>query len=459
MIRIRVTAALAAVALVAAGCGGGGDQSAGEAPATTRAETTTTAAPTATAAPTTTPAPVTTAAPTTTAEDVTTAAPATTVSPTTITVATTTTAAPATTTVATATTVAPATTVPSTTTAAETTAVAEASGPEPVSTSGEWTAFNSGEDCRCADGSDYHFWVREGDPSKVVFYLQGGGACFGRDNCAFDGAGNSYDPDTNIADSADNPSVWGGIFDLDNPLNPVKDHSFVVALYCTGDVHLGDRTNDYGGGLIVHHNGFVNANTALDAAVERFGGATEVVVAGSSAGSASAALYGGLAADLFSEASISVVADASGAYPSDPGINTYVGSLWGTSRVIPDWPVNEGVSIAEYGLPELFIRAGTHAPRIRFARYDNAFDSTQVFFATLAGFDASSIDQLMYQNEATIEAAGVDQASYMAPGSDHTILFRDLLYHQEVAGVAFLYWITAFLGGEEVDDVACVDCA
>jgi len=202
-----------------------------------------------------------------------------------------------------------------------------------------------------------------------------------------------------------------------------------------------------------------NANTALDAAFERFGGATEVVVAGSSAGSASAALYGGLAADLFEGASVAVVADASGAYPSDPGINTYIGSLWGTMRVVPDWPVNEGVTQAEWGLPELFIRAGLHAPHMRFARYDNAFDSTQEFYAALAGFDAGSIDQFMHQNEARIEAAGVNQASYTAPGRDHTILFRDLLYTQEVEGVAFLDWLTAFLAGADVDDVSCEDCS
>ena len=408
MIGIRLLAALAAVTLGAAACGSDDGEEAAE-PA---AAPTTTASTTTTAAPTTTPTTTTTTAPTTT------------------------------------------TTAPTTTTTAQAISAAE-----PVATSGEWMAFNGGAECVCADGSDYHYWVREGDPAKVVFYLQGGGACFSRENCAFTGEGNSYDPSTDITQVGDNPSEWRGLFDFDNPLNPVKDHSFVVALYCTGDVHLGDRVNNYGDGLIVHHKGFVNASTALDAAVERFGDAAEVVVAGSSAGSASAALYGGLAADLFEDASVAVVADASGAYPSDPGINTYIGSLWGTMRVVPDWPVNEGVTPAEWGLPELFVRAGLHAPRLRFARYDNAFDSTQEFFAVLAGFDASSIDQLMHQNEALIEAAGVNQASYMAPGTDHTILWRDLLYTQEVEGVAFVDWLTAFLGGTDVDDVACVDCS
>ena len=409
---------LALAALAAAACGGTGgsadDDSAPEpvATPTTVAPTTTTAAaattaPPATAAPTTTEAPATTVAPTTTEAPPTTQAPVTTQAPTT-------TAAP----------------------------------------SPQWELVAGGEDCTCADGSEYAFWVREADPTKLVFYLQGGGACFSRESCSFtDG---NYDV---TVDESDDPSGAGGIFDFDNPLNPLADHSVVAALYCTGDVHVGNATTDYGDGLVVRHNGFVNANTALAAAVERFGDAREVVVAGSSAGSAAAPLYGGLAADAFADASITVIADASGAYPSVPAVNSAIGGLWGTDTVIPDWPVNEGLTAEQWGLPELFVQAGLHAPRVRFARFDNAFDSTQEFFAGLAGFDASRIDQLMEQNEAMIEAAGVRQSSYTAPGDDHTILLRDSLYTLEVEGVPFLDWLTAFLAGEDVDDVSCVDCA
>ena len=416
MKRNRLIAALAIVASVAAACGSDGtnEASAPTTAPTTQAPTTTTAA-----APTTTePPPTTEPAPATNAPETTEPAPA--------------------------------------TNAPETTEPAPATESTPA---GEWELVAGSEDCACADGSDYSYWVREADPERVVFYLQGGGACFSGQGCSFTGEGNSYDVTADPSEPGDDPSVWSGIFDFDNPLNPLADHSFVVALYCTGDVHLGNRTNDYGSGLIVRHNGFVNANTALATAVERFGDATEVVVAGSSAGSAAAALYGGLAADAFPDASVTVVADASGAYPSEPAINSHIGGLWGTATVIPDWPTNEGLTAAEWGLPELFVRAGQHAPQVRFARYDNAFDSTQEFFATLAGFDASSMDELMDQNEAMIEAAGVNQASYMAPGTDHTILFRDLLYSQEVEGVAFLDWLTAFLGGTDVDDVHCQDCS
>ena len=313
------------------------------------------------------------------------------------------------------------------------------------------------EDCACADGSEYIYWVREADPSKLVFYLEGGGACFTSASCSF--TNGQYDPTADDTDPRDNPYYWPGMFDFDNPLNPLRDHSFVVALYCTGDIHIGNSTGDYGGGLVVRHNGFVNATTALATAVERFGDATEVVVAGTSAGSAAAALYGGLAADEFGDASITVMADASGAYPSVPGVNAAIGALWGTTTVIPDWPVNEGMAAAEWGLPELFIQAGTHAPRIRFGRFDNAFDSTQEFFASLAGFDASRIDQLMARNEDQIEEAGVNQASYTAPGRGHGILYQDLMYTLEVEGVSFLDWFTSFVQGTDVDDVTCVDCS
>ena len=65
----------------------------------------------------------------------------------------------------------------------------------------------------------------------------------------------------------------------------------------------------------------------------------------------------------------------------------------------------------------------------------------------------------MALNEANIEAAGVNQVSYTAPGQRHGILYSDRLYHLEVEGVAFLDLLTRFLRGTDVYDVACVDCS
>jgi hypothetical protein len=41
-----------------------------------------------------------------------------------------------------------------------------------------WQKVAPAGDCECADGSQFAFWERRADPTKVVFFLDGGGACY-----------------------------------------------------------------------------------------------------------------------------------------------------------------------------------------------------------------------------------------------------------------------------------------
>jgi hypothetical protein len=66
--------------------------------------------------------------------------------------------------------------------------------------------------------------------------------------------------------------------------------------------------------------------------------------------------------------------------------------------------------------------------------------------------------ELIDANEAAIEAAGVVQHSYTAPGDDHGIFDFDAFYELEVNGVSFVDWVAALLAGEPLDDVHCEDC-
>lgn len=439
--------ALIAGTLLAAACGAG--------PGGAKPETTTAAAPPSTAnpAPATTRLAATTAPPTTE----TTEPPPTTTAPLTIDVPAET--APPTTDVP-AETAPPTTEPPPTTDALPTTeatepdppatdALAETTPPTPPA-AGAWERVNAGDGCVCADGSPFSFWVREADPSRVVFHLMGGGACFSFETCSFDSV--AY-----TATASASPSR-GGIFDPDNPANPLAGHSFVVVPYCTGDLHLGTTTATYGQDLTVNHTGFLNASKALDEMAKRFDDPVEVVVTGSSAGSAAAPLYGGLVSDLYPEARVSVVADSSGAYPDNPTVNATIGGLWGVAGAIPDWPVNRGLTIADIGLPGLFVQAGRHDPDIRFSRFDHAFDLVQALFTTLSGGGIGPTDRMIRDNEALIEGRGVPVAGYLAPGVGHTILGRSEMYALEVDGTAFIDWLTAFLAGEPVGDVRCRNC-
>ena len=111
-----------------------------------------------------------------------------------------------------------------------------------------------------------------------------------------------------------------------------------------------------------------------------------------------------------------------------------------------------------WSFPGLFVKAGTHAPNITFARHDYAFDRTQVFFAGLAGIPADDLVSLIDQNEAQIEAGGVTLYSYITPGDDHTVLGGNAFYTQTVNGVLLVDWVTALVTGEPIADVHCTVC-
>jgi len=324
---------------------------------------------------------------------------------------------------------------------------------------GTWQRVAAPATCRCSDGSPYHFYVKRADPSRVVFYLEGGGACFSADTC---GPASPTYKRTVADDLPDRPGsdampAVAGIFDDDDDRNPFAGWSMVFVPYCTGDLHLGDTVHDYGDGVVVEHNGAVNASTALAATAAAFPQAEQVVVAGSSAGSAAAPLYGGIAHDLLPDARLTVVADGSGAYPGDEVITNAIGALWGAFERLPRWPTSADEPTSAWSLPGLFVRAGRHVPEARMATINNAYDDVQARFSALIGSTGDLREKIVANDEA-IEAAGVEVASWLSPGTAHTVLGRPELYDTEVDGVRLHVWLGALVAGEDVPDVRCTTC-
>ncbi|MEM9203767.1 MAG: pectin acetylesterase-family hydrolase [Actinomycetota bacterium] len=353
---------------------------------------------------------------------------------------------PTTTAAPTSTTAAPTTTAtPTTTTAAPTTTTTAA----PLA----WRQVMAGDDCACSDGSPYSYWVREADPDKVMLFFDGGGACFSAETCNPETATYSVQADDDLNEFST------GVFDLDNPANPLGDWSMIFMPYCTGDVHIGTNADfDYGDGVVVNHTGFLNASKGLDELVTSFGGADQILVTGSSAGGVPTPLFGGLVADAFPEADIVAMPDASGGYPSNPLLNPVIGGLWGTEGAIPDWESTAGATVAEFGIPDLYVYAGTEYPQIRWGRFDHAFDGVQTDFSALAGLEDSSVKAVLDINEALVEDAGIDLPVYIAPGTDHTIMGRPDFYDLAVDGTLFVDWLADLLAGEPIDDVVCTEC-
>ena len=106
----------------------------------------------------------------------------------------------------------------------------------------KWKKVVRGGDCECADGSEFAFWERRADPTKVVFFLDGGGTCFDAKGCAFTGLGTGGEGNYDWSIYGEDPAQEGGIFDSARADNPFRDYSFIYVPVCTGDMHLGDVT-------------------------------------------------------------------------------------------------------------------------------------------------------------------------------------------------------------------------
>jgi hypothetical protein len=313
-----------------------------------------------------------------------------------------------------------------------------------------WKRVVPGGDCQCSDGSKFNFWVRKANPKKVVFYLQGGGACFSAKTCA-----PGRELYTTDIGSDEGPTGQGGMFDLSDERNPLADYSIVYVPYCTGDVHIGNTTTRYARGLTVRHKGYVNGTAALDHLAAAFPDATDVAVMGESAGSVAAPLYAGLVSDRLPEARITVLADGSGTYPEVPRLNDII-AAWGAGKALPDWAKSAGR--IRWSFPRFFIQSARHDPTIVFARHDHAYDEVQEFWYPIAGIPSKDLLSLIDANEAQIERAGVNLLSYTAPGGEHTVLSDEPFYTQQVNGRRFADWLTRLIERKPVDDVHCRQC-
>jgi hypothetical protein len=147
-----------------------------------------------------------------------------------------------------------------------------------------------GGDTRCiySYSTPFAFQVYRGSSDKLLFYFQGGGACWD-------------EPSTTLGfcTSDSSPSGSSGVFDKSNDLNAYKDYTIVQVLYCSGDVFGGDTTRPYNDkeGVPVQQQGLANGQATLDwvkaqqAAGTLSNELTDLVVMGCSAGSIGAQLW------------------------------------------------------------------------------------------------------------------------------------------------------------------------
>ncbi len=322
-----------------------------------------------------------------------------------------------------------------------------------------WTELAPGGATACSDGSPYRFFARKGDPAKLLVYLQGGGACWYRENC---------DPDmqptyTRVIDAAFTPWEFG-IFNQSNTDNPFADYSVVFAPYCTGDVHLGAADTVYPPAkagqepLTIRHRGRANMQAVLDWTTANVTDPTTVFVTGSSAGAIPSPFYASLIAEAYPSARIAQLGDGAGGYRRMNSSDARPDQQWGTFNYITEERGFESLSKEDFNYEKLYIAAAKANPDILFAEYDAAEDAVQKRFLALGGIENISLLDALNANHADIKAAVPNFRSIIVGGDSHTVLQRPEFYNYAAEGVSVRDWVAALSNFLPVADVSCVDC-
>ncbi len=326
--------------------------------------------------------------------------------------------------------------------------------------------------CSSCPGTDptYKFFVRKGTVNKVVFFFNGGGACWDSVNCLqyltynpmvfeFVSSGQLYV--YNQADpTSPTPLINHGIFDFTKKDNPFKDWYVVYLPYCTGDLFWGAADHQYPTSpsttWTIKHRGFVNFQAVLKWVKSNFRLPEEVFVAGSSAGGYGAIMDYPYIREAFPLTRVYVLGDAANGIMGDDFSNK-ADAVWNVQ--LPTWIL--GSDISTLNIEDIYSNIAAEYPLMKFAQYTTALDQTQVWFYHLQldnNVQNPSIwDNLTatdfgiwnyYMSFYTHGTASVapNYRFYIGGGYDHTILTSDKFYTESSAeGVYFSKWLKSMV--------------
>jgi len=169
--------------------------------------------------------------------------------------------------------------------------------------------------------------------SKLMIYLEGGGACFNAFTCtgvAHQNGFGSSDFDGIIRDGGSS-----GVFNRADGDNPFADWNMIFVPYCTGDIFSGSNPDGFGGRNQV---GYDNMGFYTDLLVQEFPHVNHVVLTGSSAGGFGASYNYDRVATAFGTTKVTLLDDSGPALGDKymtPCLQENVRDIWNLDATLP----------------------------------------------------------------------------------------------------------------------------
>lgn len=325
--------------------------------------------------------------------------------------------------------------------------------------------------CSQATGSDpaYAFWFQEGTSDGLVVFFDGGGSCWNDDTCSkprlsgegavFEGAKSASVYKAMILPS-DDPSRMSGLFDANDPNNPVRDWSKIFVSYCTGDVHSGSNTASYrdpvtGHPFKIEHRGWDNVQVIKQWMRENVRKPARLFVCGSSAGAYGAATHYAALRELYPDARATYLGDG-GMGVTTPEFEKARNASW--NYKLPPSVFGPDAQLTPDS--EVVARLAAHFPNDRFSQYTTVHDVIQTGFYGQQGgprTDNAWTDKMT--RELALRQKQPNFRSYVAEGSVHTILRSAAFYTQRSGGMPFADWVKALIADQAMPaNMSCSDC-
>lgn len=294
----------------------------------------------------------------------------------------------------------------------------------------------------CIAGTPYSVFTRQGDPKKLLIFMQGGGACWqGFYNCnvlaTTQGGARGQEPPEE--------GPFPGVFDPTMASNPFADYSVVYMPYCDGSTFGGDNDvkndpawqasieNRLGlpqgfGPLTRHHRGLRNASAGMDVAARMFPKAKQITVMGHSAGGVGVAAFAPFLTrfvfgnntklTVYNDAGPIAVSLGTGAPPGNgqfpfgcldlPCLSVVArASDWRFSQFYPQSCIDEGLCNAFGQQTGIIHWRLDNDSTIREAFYETDSDRTNRFFAQ---GDGSLMDPGVYRSLILAEHGALNEA-------------------------------------------------